>query len=225
MMDKKAVIEKMIQDVSLSAQFYILTIIAATIAISGLLLNTTSFVIGAMLISPLEVSIGLLGLCVATLDKSLLKKSLECLVAGAILVLLVTFLITFFCPHHHITPEILIRTRPSIYDLIVATLAGSALGYIMMQENFHKHVGVIIGVGIVTSVLPPLATIGYGCAIRDYKIVLGAFILFFTNICAISLGSSFMFRYLGFDSHNKFSYYFLITMIIFFSLFFLYIYL
>jgi len=222
--NKQAVINRIAKAGEVSSQFYILTLVAAAIAISGLLLNDSSYIIGSMLISPLGGSIGLLGLFLATLDMRLLKQAAECLSMGIIFVLLVSFLITFFFPVNAITPEILLRTRPVIYDLLISIIAGGALGYILVQEHFHKNVGVIIGVGIATSVLPPLATIGYGFAIPDYRVAFGAFILFFTNVCAIAIGSSITFRHLGIMSKKRWHYIALVTLLVVLVLVLLYLY-
>ncbi|USO02174.1 MAG: DUF389 domain-containing protein [Alphaproteobacteria bacterium] len=223
--DKENTLKRIIDNGTVSSQFYVLMSISATIAIAGLLLNASSFIIGSMLISPLGGSIALLGLSLARLDMTLFKRGLECLVTGMLLILLISFLVTYFFPSKDITPEILVRTHPNIYDLLVSTIAGGALGYIMVREDFHTNAGVIIGVGIATSVVPPLATVGYGFAVPDYTIAKGAFVLFFSNISAIALGCSYIFRYFQLSESNRFVYYIFATFVVLVVLSFLYLHL
>ena len=167
------------------AQLWIL-IFAIFIASLGLNVNSTAVVIGAMLISPLMGPIIGMGLAVGIYDIELLKRSAtNYLVATVISVLTATiyFLIT---PLDEAQSELLARTSPSLYDVLIALLGGAA-GFIALATKGKGNV--IPGVAIATALMPPLCTAGYGIAVGNISFFLGAFYLFFINTVFICLAT------------------------------------
>ena len=176
---------------------YILAI-AIIIASVGLNVNSIPVIIGAMLISPLMGPIIGFGLAMGTNDFQMLRDSLKNLgvmVAISIVASTLYFLLT---PLKLDNPtELLARTNPTIYDVLIATFSGLA-GII---ETCRKNKGTVIaGVAIATALMPPLCTIGFGLATFNLHYALGALYLFFINSVFIAFATFAGVKYLGFKT-------------------------
>ncbi len=193
--DHKTVIESIDNDGSLSGSYLFMCTMAAGIAITGLLLNSPAVIIGAMLVSPLMGPIVRLGLGVTTLDYERAGSAVISLAAGMGIALLMAITIVWLSPIREVTPEILARTRPNLFDLLVATLSGLAGGYAMV----HGRGGTIVGVAIATALMPPMTVVGYGIASGQGAIARGALLLFTTNLVAIALSITAMTTWYGFS--------------------------
>lgn len=159
-------------------------VFAVFIASLGLNVNSTAVIIGAMLISPLMGPIVGMGLGIGISDLALLKRSIKnYLVATGISVLTATlyFLIT---PLTEAQSELLARTSPTLYDVLIA-LCGGAAGILALSTRGSGNV--IPGVAIATALMPPLCTAGYGLAMGEPSFFLGAFYLYFINTVFITL--------------------------------------
>ena len=197
--DEHEIVEQINSGVSFrGAQLWVL-IFAIFIASLGLNVNSTAVIIGAMLISPLMGPIIGMGLAVGTNDLGLLKRAAKNFgVATLISVLTATvyFLIT---PLGEAQSELLARTSPTLYDVLIA-FCGGAAGIIALCT--HNKGNVIPGVAIATALMPPLCTAGYGLATGHLLYFLGAFYLFFINTVFIALSTYFGVRLLGFHKHE-----------------------
>lgn len=167
---------------------------ASGIAIIGLLLNSPAVIIGAMLISPLMGPIVGTGFALAGFDIELGKRSAAALLYGAATAIAVATFIVLVSPIQEITPEILARTRPTLFDLVIAMLAGAAGGYGMIRGRG----GAIVGVAIATALMPPLAVIGYGLATWHGAVIRGALLLFTTNMVAMAVAVAAVAEWYGF---------------------------
>ena len=161
-------------------------ICAIFIASLGLNVNSTAVIIGAMLISPLMGPIIGSGLALGIRDYALLRRSMKnyC-VATLISVVTATFyfLIT---PFEGEQSELLARTSPTLYDVLIAFFGGMAG---VMAVCTKGKGNVIPGVAIATALMPPLCTAGYGIATANLSYFLGAFYLFFINTVFIGLAT------------------------------------
>lgn len=176
-------------------------IFAIFIASLGLNVNSTAVIIGAMLISPLMGPIMGMGFSMAVNDLNMLKKSLfNYLFAGATALLTSTFyfLITPISDAHS---EILARTSPNIYDVLIALFGGLA-GSLALASKQKGNV--VPGVAIATALMPPLCTAGYGLATLQFRFFFGAFYLFFINTVFIALATLIIMRFLKFP-YKKFA--------------------
>lgn len=173
-----------------------MTAMSAGIAILGLLLSSPAVIIGAMLISPLMGPIIGLGFALATFDWPEVRRSLVALVAGTLLAVGFTALVVLMSPLKDLTPEILARTRPNLFDLLVAVFSALAGGYATVRGRGET----IVGVAIATALMPPLAVVGYGLATQNLPVFGGAFALFLTNFIAIALSAALVARFYGFGS-------------------------
>lgn len=170
-------------------------VFAIFIASLGLNVNSTAVIIGAMLVSPLMGPIMGLGLGMAINDLVLLKKALfNYLFASAVGLTTSTiyFLIT---PINDAHSEILARTSPNIYDVLIAFFGG--LAGILATSSKNKG-NVIPGVAIATALMPPLCTAGYGLATLNPYYFFGAFYLFLINSVFIALATLITARVLKF---------------------------
>ena len=171
---------------------------AIIIASIGLNVNSIPVIIGAMLISPVMGPILGFGLGLGTNDTELLKNSLKNFAVMVVISIVVASLYFLISPLKLSNPtELLARTRPTIYDVLIA-LAGGVAG---MLENSRKERGTVLsGVAIATALMPPLCTVGYGIAILNPRYIFGALYLFLINGIFIALATFFMAKFLGFES-------------------------
>jgi len=192
--DHRAVVAKVREDGGWSAHFAVMTLLSAGIAVLGLLLSSPAVVIGAMLISPLMDPIIALGFAVATFDASEMRRSGGALAVGVVLAVTFCAAIVLVSPLQTVTAEIASRTRPNLFDLLVALFSGFAGTYAMIRG---RH-GAIVGVAIATALMPPLAVMGFGIATADATVLGGSSLLFFTNLMTIAVAAAVLARLYGF---------------------------
>ena len=182
----------------MSGRYLIMTGISAAIAILGLMLSSPAVVIGAMLMSPMMGPIVALGFSLALLDFSEMNRALRALALGFGLALIVAVVLTVLSPLKEPTAEILARTRPNFFDLLIAVFSGIAGAYAVIKQRGET----IIGVAIATALMPPVATVGFGLGTGDMGIAGGAFFLFMTNLLAIALSVTVLSRIYGFGDEE-----------------------
>ncbi len=151
---------------------------ATLIASLGLNLNSTAVIIGAMLISPLMGPILGVGVGAAINDLPLIKTSFYNYLLSAAIGLTASTLYFLISPITDAHSEILSRTNPSIYDVLIAFFGGFA-GIIALSTKYKGNV--ISGVAIATALMPPLCTAGYGLATWQLNYFIGAFYLYLIN--------------------------------------------
>ena len=168
------------------------------IASAGLNVNSTAVIIGAMLISPLMGPIIGLGLALGTNDVDLLKLAAKNLLVMVVISLVASTLFFLLSPLELINPtELQARTRPTIYDVLIALFGGLA----GILENSRKERGTVIaGVAIATALMPPLCTAGYGLSCLRFQYFFGAMYLFIINTVFITLATYVMVKYLRFKA-------------------------
>ncbi|MBF0342423.1 MAG: DUF389 domain-containing protein [Magnetococcales bacterium] len=91
---------------------------------------------------------------------SLLFKGGVTLLIGVLISVVIATLLVSLSPIDDLTSEILARTRPNLFDLLVALFSGLVGGYAIVRSNHTA----IVGVAIATALMPPLATVGFGIA-------------------------------------------------------------
>lgn len=166
---------------------------AIVIASVGLNVNSTAVVIGAMLISPLMGPIVGAGFALAIYDFELLKKSGRNLLNATIVGLVVATLYFWISPFKETQSEILSRTSPNIYDVLIAFFGG-LVGVIAITRVEKGNP--IPGVAIATALMPPLCTAGYGLALGNYQYFFGAFYLYCINCFFICIATFIIIKYL-----------------------------
>ncbi|MDW3196077.1 MAG: DUF389 domain-containing protein [Cytophagales bacterium] len=168
-------------------------IFAIFIASIGLNVNSTPVVIGAMLISPLMGPIMGIGLGAGINDFDLIKKALRNLGIAVAISVLTSALYFWITPLHEAQSELLARTYPTLWDVLIAFFGG--LAGIVVGSRKEKS-NAIPGVAIATALMPPLCTAGYGLANWNLVYFVGAFYLFFINSVFITVATFLIVRFL-----------------------------
>lgn len=167
----------------------------------GLNVNSTAVIIGAMLISPLMGPIIGFGLAVGTNDINLMRSTLRNLGVMVAISIIASTLFFFISPLNMQHPsELLARTRPTIFDVMIAFVGGAAGA---LETSRREKGTVISGVAIATALMPPLCTVGYGLSNLDIKVASGAFYLFFINCVFVALATFIVVKYLGFPKAKQ----------------------
>ena len=170
-------------------------IFAIFIASLGLNVNSTAVIIGAMLISPLMGPIMGFGLAVGISDFDLLKQSFRSYLLTTVISVVTSTLYFSLTPLNEVQSELLARTTPNIYDVLIALFGGLA-GIIALSTKDKGNV--IPGAAIATALMPPLCTAGFGLATGNIYYFLGAFYLYFINSVFISLATFLGVRFMHF---------------------------
>ena len=171
---------------------------AIVIASVGLNVNSIPVIIGAMLISPVMGPILGFGFGLGTLDRDLVFDSLKNLAVMVGISILASTLYFLLSPLSLENPtELLARTNPTIYDVLIAFFGGLA----GILENSRKGKGTVLsGVAIATALMPPLCTVGYGLSVWNWSYVGGAFYLFIINSIFIALATFLGVKYLKYPA-------------------------
>ena len=201
----KTLKRNIIEDSDFTKETMFILICAMIIASIGLNTNSVAVVIGAMLISPLMSPIQSLGL---GLSIGNLKRVYIALFRLGIFILISVVSSTFYflvSPINDATPQILARTYPTLWDVLIAIFGGTA-GVIGKTEEDGGNV--VPGVAIATALMPPLCVVGFGIAHGNLKIFLGAGYLFIINVFFIMIATLVgLMVYSGniFEARNKIS--------------------
>ncbi len=197
--DRISVLEHVHDGGILGPRYAFMIVMSCGIAILGMLQDSAAVIIGAMLISPLMGPIIQLGMGLATFELRSVREAMVSLLVGVALTLATAILIVWFSPLKEATGEILARTRPTFFDLLVAVFSGLAGAYATVTRKGET----IVGVAIATALMPPLAVTGYGIAVMNWHIAGGAAFLFMTNLLAIALSVTIVARWYGFGGGDS----------------------
>lgn len=166
-------------------------ICAIIIASIGLNMNSVAVIIGAMLISPMMGAIIGIGYAISTNDFKFAKRAAVSLIIQIAISVITSSIYFMVSPISDTSSELLSRTMPTIWDVVIAIVGGLA-GAIGMTRKEKSNV--IPGVAIATGLMPPLCTVGYGIAMKNLSYTGGAFYLFFINAFFICLSSIIVFK-------------------------------
>lgn len=173
---------------------------AIVIASVGLNTNSTAVIIGAMLISPLMGPINGMGYSIATNDLELFRRSLKNFTFAVFASLIASTAYFAISPVTNAQSELLARTSPTIYDVLIALFGGFA-GIIAISSKQKGNV--IPGVAIATALMPPLCTAGYGLGTGQLNFFFGAIYLFTINTVCIALASTVVSQLLKFPIRSN----------------------
>ena len=176
--------EKLYDDLHVRLRDTVILMCSIFIASIGLNMNSTAVIIGAMLISPLMTPIVGLGFGLAIFDTRLIKQSLQVLFTQVLVSLLVSTLYFWISPLSYASSELIARTSPTIWDVLIA-IAGGIAGFIGSRKKEANNI--VPGVAIATALMPPICTAGYGLANGNVRFLFGALYLFLINCVFITL--------------------------------------
>ncbi|PRZ24067.1 TIGR00341 family protein [Flavobacterium granuli] len=191
--DKNKVLESVISNISFRGSNLWILACAIVVASVGLNVNSAAVIIGAMLISPLMGPIVGAGFGLGIYDFNLLKRSLKNLLVATIVSLTVSTIYFYMSPFKEALPELLSRTSPNIYDILIAFFGGlvGAIATTRVEKG-----NPIPGVAIATALMPPLCTAGYGLALGNLKFFFGAMYLYSINCVFICISTFLIVKYL-----------------------------
>lgn len=175
-------------------------ILAIFIASVGLNMNSTAVIIGAMLVSPLMGPIMGIGFSVANYDMNLLKRSATILFFEVVVALTTSTVYFSLTPITTAGSELLARTSPAIWDVIIAICGGLAG---MIGTTRKEKSNIIPGVAIATALMPPLCTAGYGLAMGNLRYFAGAMYLFCINGIFIAISTMLITVFLRLPARNR----------------------
>lgn len=206
--NKQKVLENVTSNISFRGSNLWILACAIFIASVGLNLNSTAVIIGAMLISPLMGPIVGAGFGLGIFDFNLLRRSLFNLFIATLVSLIVSATYFYISPFKEIQSELLARTYPTIYDVLIAFFGG-LVGVIAITRVEKGNP--IPGVAIATALMPPLCTAGYGIAMLNLNYFFGAMFLYLINCVFICIATFFIVKYLKYPpikelevKHEKF---------------------
>jgi uncharacterized hydrophobic protein (TIGR00271 family) len=184
------------EEAKASSTFMTLILLSTLLATVGLYLNSSSVIIGAMLLAPLMQPIVSFSMGVLRRSQSIFSESLKTIAIGVAIALVSSALFALIMPFETLTNEMQGRLRPSIMDLIVALISGTAAAY---AKNNEKIVGSLVGVSIAVALVPPIAVAGIGLGWMNFDMFYHAFLLFLTNFAGIVFAASMLFFMQGFS--------------------------
>lgn len=202
MMSYEEIDEMMLENTVIHGPNMWILCLAALIASIGLNMNSTAVIIGAMLISPLMSGIMTMGYSLAVRDLRLLRRALLRFGVQVIISLISSTVYFLITPLDTPTAEMIARTSPTIWDVLIALFGGIAGA---IGNTREKKGNVIPGVAIATALMPPLCTAGYGIASGQPSFFLGAFYLFLINTLFISLSTMIVTMMLRVPYHRNLS--------------------
>ncbi|OPY18004.1 MAG: hypothetical protein A4E24_02032 [Methanomethylovorans sp. PtaU1.Bin093] len=170
-----------------SWSYFFMNILATVIASYGLLANSPAVVIGAMIIAMLLEPIIGMGLALADNDHDLFRTGVSTLIKGVIGIVVTAFIIGLIHRNVFLTNEIIVRTAPNIFDLMIGLAGGAAAAYATISPRLNTG---IVGVAISTALVPPLASGSILLSRGEITLAMGAFLLVFTNMVAIQFAAS-----------------------------------
>lgn len=187
--------ESIEKDVMLRGTRLWVLVIAIFIVSIGLNMNSTSVIIGAMLISPMIGPINGMGYSIATYNFPLFRKAMKNFGFGVFAALITSTIYFMLTPLSVAHSELLSQTSTTIYDVLIAFLGGLA-GIIAISSRTKGNI--IAGAAIATALMPPLCTAGYGLANANMNFFLSAMYLFTINVVFIAISSVLICRFLKF---------------------------
>ncbi len=197
--DRAIVYRSMQKNARANIDFYTLIILASGIAFLGLLLDSSSVIIGAMLIAPLMSPILAMATGIVMGNLKMLQSAANSTLNGIVMAIGVSAVLTLILFAFGLslkpTNEILSRTSPNLLDLLVALLSGAAAAYAVSRSQLAAA---LPGVAIAAALVPPLCVVGYGLGTGQLDIALGSGLLFITNLAAIIVAAAAIFLLVGF---------------------------
>ena len=191
--DDRETIESIKRGVEFKGTNLWVLIFATFIASLGLNMNSTAVIIGAMLISPLMGPIMGFGLGLGTFDFELIKRAFRNFATATVFGIITSTIYFLLTPIDEAQSELLARTQPTVYDVLIAFFGG--LAGIVASSTKSKG-NVTPGVAIATALMPPLCTAGFGLASGNLYYFFGALYLYFINTVFISLATFLVVRLL-----------------------------
>ncbi|MEA1936864.1 MAG: TIGR00341 family protein [Patescibacteria group bacterium] len=171
--------------------FFVLIIFSGIIITLGLVVDSSAVVIGGMLLAPLVWPILALSLGIVKGRSKLIQDSAFTLLKSTLLIFVIAIIIGIISPSYALKgTEFLSRTSPTIFELFIALAAGFVGAFVIA---YPKIGAAIAGVVVAAALVPPIAVMGVSIAHGDVALAGGAFILYLSNLIAVTFSASVLF--------------------------------
>lgn len=191
---QKKVIDEITEHATPDVTFVLLTVFSALIISLGLLVDNAAVVIGGMIIAPLFWPMLALALAIIKGNARAFRRNLMLILAFSVVVVIVSWLVGFIAPDLGPSHEIILRTKPTLFELFIALAAGFIGTYAVAHPRLSAN---LAGVVAAIAVVPPLGTMGILFAHGEFAAALGAALLFATNFIAITFAAVLLFISVG----------------------------
>ncbi len=171
-------------------EYYVLIVISCVVATSGLLQGSTAVIIGAMIIAPLMTPILSFSIAILWGDLLIIRLALKSLFNGVVLTIALSAAIAYLFSLPDYSQEIMARTVPSAFDIIVALASGVVGAYGYANKKISAT---LVGIAIAVALMPPLCVVGIGLGTMNLAVAGGAALLFAINLVSISLAGAVVF--------------------------------
>ena len=190
---REALYEGVEKGVRLDLNFIVLVVLSSLVACIGLITNNVAVVIGAMVIAPLLGPNLALSLGTALGDFSLIRKSIQTLVAGMLLAVAIPAGLGMFWHFDATNHELMLRTSVGI-DSAALALASGAAAALSLTTGLSS---VLVGVMVAVALLPPAAALGLMLGAGNTTLATNAGLLLAVNVVCINLASKIVFDIKG----------------------------
>lgn len=197
--DHNTVIQKLVKESSPRRTFLAMIFLSAVIATLGLLNDSVTVVIGAMLVAPLLWPVLGISMGLIVRDWRMIQLSAFSVFFSIIISVATAMVITFFYVPLGASHEILLQTNFT-FMIPVAIAAGAAAAFALVYPSIREAV---TGVAISVALLPPLVTIGIGLGGTDWDLMRRASVLFGINLAGIIATAFFVFSALSFFQYTR----------------------
>ncbi len=181
--------------------FFVLTLFAGFIISLGIIIDSAAVVIGGMLLAPMVWPILGMALGITMGRSGILQKSLITILKATLLIIIISLVVGLIAPDLTIeNKEFLSRTSPTLLELLVGLASGFVGAFII---TYPKIGSAISGVVVAAALVPPIATIGLSLARGDFDSAAGAFLLYLSNLIAITFAASILFLISNLKQHSE----------------------
>ncbi|MBT5338820.1 TIGR00341 family protein [Candidatus Falkowbacteria bacterium] len=180
--------------------FYVMTLFAGIIIALGIVIDSAAVVIGGMLLAPLVWPILGMALGVTMGRSHILRTSLMTILKSTLVIVIFSILVGLIAPEVVIeSKEFLSRTQPTLLELLIALAAGFVGAFIIA---YPKMGSAISGVVVAAAIVPPVATVGLSLARGEFDAAAGAFLLYLSNLIAITFAATILFLISNFSTSS-----------------------
>ncbi|MHA1754119.1 MAG: TIGR00341 family protein [Candidatus Odinarchaeia archaeon] len=178
-------LSSIVQPAQLTQNFIVYAVLSAILAALGLIGDNVVIIIASMLISPLMGPIMGISLGIVMFDRRLIKNGVIAGIIGFFVSIGAGVVFAVATPYFTLTPEIMLRSSPTVEELGLAVISGLALSI----STVSKETSILVGVAIAAALVPPAANIGIGLGSFNFDIALGSTLLLGINIISILIVS------------------------------------
>ncbi|MBD2258987.1 DUF389 domain-containing protein [Pseudanabaena sp. FACHB-2040] len=190
----------LLEESALEQNFLILVVGSCIIATLGLLANSVAVIIGAMIIAPLMLPIRSVAFGILEADRRLIRSGLLSVIVGSALPVLISALIGLATSVAQYGSEVLARTQPTLLDLGIALTAGAIAGFAKVEPKISTT---LAGTAIAVALMPPICVVGLWVAQGNWRLSLGALLLYMTNLFGITLACMVAFMLGGYSPFHR----------------------